>query len=166
MQKRDQVILAALVIGLLVGAVATYALAGPTLGRTRTLTSTALSTSLIMTTITSTLTASSAELYRVTFNETGGCDASPQSPFYFERWYVTMDNITLVQPSNVTVSQINNQTGGRQGQYQDVSTIVFTVPDGNYSYYASNGAGGIGAGFVNVNGSDKDVPIVSGPYCP
>jgi len=38
MEKRDQVVLAALVIGLLVGAAATYALAGASLGRTTTTT--------------------------------------------------------------------------------------------------------------------------------
>jgi len=44
MQKRDQAVLAALVIGLLVGAAATYALAGVALGRTSTTTTTTVTT--------------------------------------------------------------------------------------------------------------------------
>jgi hypothetical protein len=164
MQKRDQAVLAALVIGLLIGAAATYVLAGASLSRTAT-TPTTLAPVTITSTTTVAATASSVQLHKVTFDETGGCSAS----YYFERWYVTMDNITLVQPSNVTLSQMNNQTGGRSGQeYKEISTIVFTVPDGNYSYYASNGAGEFGAiqRFVVVNGSDKVVPLMTGPYCP
>lgn len=117
-----------------------------------------------MTTVT--ITTNAVELYRVTFNETGGCYPVAFGYFY-ERWYVTMDSITIVQPSNVTLSEVNNQTGGRSGiQYQPISTIVFTVPDGNYSYYASNSVSDIGSGFVNVSGSNVEVPIASGPYCP
>jgi hypothetical protein len=115
-----------------------------------------------------TATVSSMQLHRVTFNETGGC-VSPPSPYYYERWYVTMNNITLVQPSNVTLSQINNQTTGREGQvYKLISTIVFTVPDGSYPYYASigGGQGGGSQGIVSVDGSDKVVQIFTGPFCP
>lgn len=160
MGKRDQAVLAALVIGLLIGAGATYGLGAAILSRTDTLTTTALSTSLITTTVTS------VQLYKVTFNETGGC-AGPNSPDYYGKWYVTMDNITIVQPSNVTLSQIVNPVEGRDGQqYKEISTIVFTVPDGNYSYYASDGLGATFHGFVAVSGSDEVVPIMTGPYCP
>jgi hypothetical protein len=51
MQKRDQAVLAALVIGLLVGAAATYALAGVALGRTTTTTTTLTSTTTATTTV-------------------------------------------------------------------------------------------------------------------
>jgi len=47
MQKRDQVFLAALVIGLLIGAAATYALAGVGLSRTTTTTTTTVTTTFI-----------------------------------------------------------------------------------------------------------------------
>ena len=124
-------------------------------------------------TTTSTVSATSAmptQLYKVTFNETGGCTtaASPVSPFYYNMWYVTMDNITLIQPSNVTLSQINNQTVVYSQAYRMLSTIVFTVPDGNYTYYASigGGQGGGSQGAVTVSGSDEAVQMHTGPYCP
>jgi len=156
---------AAIIIGALLVSASLLFAASNYGGGARTVTKVETTTSTISVT-----RANPTQLYKVTFNETGGCTtaASPVSPFYYNRWYVTMDNITLIQPSNVTLSQINNQTVGYNQAYRTISTITFTVPDGNYTYYASIGVveGRGSQGVVTVNGSDEVVQIHTGPYCP
>jgi hypothetical protein len=179
MQKRDQVALAALVIGLLVGAAATYTLAG-TQGRTSTSTTTVISAS--TTTITSTEENASIRLHELTFNESGECGA------YASTWAVTLTtllypnsehppfdnpppyvigNVTITQPSNATLP-INTAGGSAGGAYKMISKIVFTVPNGIYQYNVTSSwdfapSGGV----IGVNGSDLVVqlagPAVSGP---
>ena len=155
---------AAIIIGALLVSVSLL-FAASNYGGTTTVTKVETTTSTISMT-----TANPTQLYMVTFNETGGCvtAAIPVSPFYYNRWYVTMDNITLIQPSNVTLSQINNETVGYNQAYREISTITFTVPDGTYSYFVSVGVveGRGSQGAVTVNGSDEAVQIHTGPYCP
>ncbi len=109
----------------------------------------------------STVTASSIQLHKVTFNETGlYCGGSGA---YANEWAVTMDKITLVQPSNATLPFHDERPDGPA--YKAISTITFTVPDG--VYYFNDSFGGQG-GPVNVNGSNVVVPLLftGGPACP
>lgn len=112
-------------------------------------------------TVTETRTAgppSSLTLHTVTFNETGsGCTAGY---VYESRWYVTLANITIVQPSNATLP-IPSPAPGYSAKFAMISKIVFTVPDGTYPYYVSLGPRN---GTVTVSGSDVVVQV-PGPYC-
>ncbi len=98
-------------------------------------------------------------LYTVTFNETGsGCTAGY---VYVSKWYVTMANITIVQPSNATLPFPNSVVSHGAGYFVMISKITFTVPDGTYPYHVSLGPKD---GTVTVDGADVVVQV-PGPYC-
>jgi hypothetical protein len=161
-------------------------LSGSSARSTKTVTSTAtiVSTTSLVTTamITSSIGTTNAstvfQLYhQVTFNETGclGPSAGYSGPAaYVPRWYVTMDNVTIVQPSNATLPFPNSGDGPNSSSpaYATISKIVFTVPNGSYTYnaflgtFGANGQGGPVDynGTITVNGSDVVVPV-SGPLC-
>lgn len=87
---------------------------------------------------TSTPNTVSIQLHKVTFNETGlYCGGSGA---YASEWAVTMDNITIVQPSNATLPFHDEKPSSPS--YKAISTITFTVPDG--VYYFNDTFGGIG----------------------
>jgi hypothetical protein len=183
MQRRDQV-LAALVIGLLVGAGATYAVAesqSRTRASTTTVTLASTATNLMTTTITSAAGNASVQLHEVTFNESGECGAyasnwavtlttllpvsSDHPPF--DTPYAVIGNVTITQPSNATLP-LNTAGGSAGGAYKMISKIVFTVPDGVYEYdVTSFWDFSPPGGMVYVNGSDVVVQLVgpemSGP---
>ena len=113
-------------------------------------------------TTTSTVAPSSIPLYKVTFNETGmACGYGPALSYAY-RWYATLGNLTMVQPSNATLPFPNPGYGAGSPAYAMISTIIFTVPDGTYSYRVSLGDLN---GTVNVNGSNVVIPV-EGPLCP
>jgi len=108
---------------------------------------------------TTTVAPTSVTLHTVTFNETGsGCTAGY---VYDSEWYVTLANITIVQPSNATLPSPNSGAGYYAGKFAMISKIVFTVPDGTYPYYVSLGSVN---GTVTVSGSDVVIQVF-GPYC-
>ena len=136
-------------------------------------------TSMITSSTGTTNTSTILQLYhQVTFNETGcigpGAQAAGDTVLtYMPRWYVTMDNVTIVQPSNATLPFANpGNESSSSPAYATISTIVFTVPDGNYTYHASLGvfiANGQSEPFdfngtVAVNGSNVVIPV-EGPLC-
>jgi len=111
-------------------------------------------------TTTSTVVASPTQLYKVIFNETGiHCSWSCQ-PSYISRWYVTLGNITIVQPSNATLP-FPDPGLSLYGDHGMISKIIFTVPNGSYRYHGSLGLNGT----VDVNGSDVIIPAYSYPTC-
>ena len=117
---------------------------------------------------TTTVARSPTYLYTVTFKEADLC-VPPRAPTYHQSWFVTMGNVTIVQPSNVTLPQLENQTSDiSRPSYETISTIMFVVPDGSYLYYTSFGGnhGSGTAGTVNVNGTDQVVPVQSSTFCP
>jgi hypothetical protein len=106
-----------------------------------------------------TVASSSVTLHEVTFNETGSdCTAGH---VYDSEWYVTLANVTIVQPSNATLPFPNSGVGYYAGKFGMISKIIFTVPDGTYPYHASLGALN---GTVTVNGSNVVVQV-PGPFC-
>jgi hypothetical protein len=108
---------------------------------------------------TTTIAPISVTLHKVTFNETGsGCTAGY---VYDSEWYVTLANITIVQPSNATSPFPNIGGEYYAGQFAMMSKIIFTVPDGTYPYYVS--LGGLN-GTVTVDGSDMVIQVL-GPFC-
>ncbi len=110
-------------------------------------------------TSTTTMAQTPPTLHKVTFNETGsGCTAGY---VYDSKWYVTMANITIAQPSNATLPFPNDGVGYYSGKFVMISKIVFTVPDGPYPYYASIGPQ---KGTVIVDGSDVVIQVL-GPFC-
>lgn len=139
-------VLLALLVG---GSLVVGYFAGNNAQRTVTITSTKVSSSSVTPPI---------PLYKVTFNETGiGCTAGY---VYAQRWYVTMQNITIVQPANATLP-FPNGPGYDSAAFKTISKITFTMPDGTYAYYASLGPL---SGTVTVNGSDVVVQV-PGPFC-
>jgi hypothetical protein len=119
--------------------------------------------------VTSTVAASSIPLHEVTFNETGsGCgNYAPGPPiykiYYVPSWYATLGNITIVQPSNATLP-LPVPEGQNSPAFAAISKIIFTVPDGSYSYHVALGQDGSYNGTVVVNGSDMVIQIM-GPLC-
>jgi len=109
------------------------------------------------TTVTATTTPSpsSIQLYEVTFNETSNLCYAPY-PSYVNRWFVTLGNTTIVEPSNVRLPLPIDETFG--AAYQNISEIVFSVPDGSYRYLVSLGAV---RGTADVNGSDVLLQVPS-----
>ena len=112
---------------------------------------------------------SSTPSYKVTFNETGsGCGSYGAGPTfkidYVPSWYVTLGNITMVQPSNATLP-LPNPEGQNSPNFASISKITFRVPNGSYPYHVSLGQDGSYNGTVVVDGSDVAVQIV-GPLCP
>ncbi len=111
-------------------------------------------------TSTSTEESGSATLHKVVFNETGIHCSWSGEPSYISRWYVTLGNVTIVQPSNATLP-FPGPDASIYGEYGMISKIVFTVPDGSYQYHGSLGLNGT----VDVNGSDVVIPVYSYPTC-
>jgi hypothetical protein len=122
------------------------------LGATKTVTLTETSTA--------TAASSSVTLHEVTFNETGvNCGYTGQ-PSYISRWYVTLGGVTIIQPSNATLP-FPDPGLTIYGNYGMISKIVFTVPDGSYSYSGSFGLNGT----ANVSGADVVIRVNSYPPC-
>jgi hypothetical protein len=99
-------------------------------------------------------------LYKVIFNETGINCGWGNGSSYVSRWYVTLGNVTIVQPSNATLP-FPDPNLTIYGDYGMISKIIFTVPDGSYLYYGSFGLNGI----ANVNGSNVVIQVNSYPVC-
>ncbi len=111
------------------------------------------------TTVTQTAAAATL-LHKVIFNETGiHCSWSGQ-PSFISRWYVTLGEVTIVQPSNATLP-FPDPGVSTYGDYGMISKIVFTVPDGTYQYHGSLGLNGTAV----VNGSDVVIQVYSYPTC-
>jgi hypothetical protein len=105
-----------------------------------------------------TFSAVETKLYDVTFHQSGAC--SPLA--YVAPWSVTLGNETIAEPSNATLP-IQNGTFFAGPQYQNFSTIAFSVPDGVYQYrLAPYGAFGPNSGSVTVSGADVSI-IANGP---
>jgi hypothetical protein len=99
-----------------------------------------------------------SQLYDVTFRQSGAC--SPLA--YVAPWSVTLGNETVAEPSNATLP-IPGGPYLAGPQYQGLSTIVFSVPNGIYQYsLAPSGAFAQAAGSVTVNGSDVSIEV-NGP---
>jgi hypothetical protein len=118
-------------------------------------------------TVTSAAAPSSIPLHLVTFNETGtGCGSYEQGVTfaidYVPRWYATLGNITIVQPSNATLPL--SLEGQNLPVFAMISKITFTVPDGSYPYHVSLGQDGTYNGTVVVDGSDVVIQVI-GPLC-
>jgi len=113
-------------------------------------------------TVTTTTSFPSIQLHKVTFNETGeSCGYG--GIYYLDKWDVTLGNITIGQPSNVTLPLSGN--GLASPIYKMISTITFTVPDGSYPFHVSSLISVAPyEGMVDVNGSDVVVQI-EGPFC-
>jgi hypothetical protein len=96
-------------------------------------------------------------LFEVTFHQSGAC--SPLA--YVAPWSVTLGNETVVEPSDAALPISGGFVAGPE--YQNLSTIVFAVPDGVFQYtLAPSGAFSQPAGSVTVNGTDVAVEL-SGP---
>jgi hypothetical protein len=94
-------------------------------------------------------------LYDVTFHQSGAC--SPLA--YVAPWSVTLGNETVAEPSNATLPIPGGPYAGGP-ENQNLSTIVFSVPDGVYQYALSpSGAFALPVGSVTVNGSDVSVEV-------
>jgi len=108
-----------------------------------------------------TLTASGpggTRLYDVTFHQSGAC--SPLA--YVAPWSVTLANQTIAEPSNATLPIPGGPYAGGP-QFQNLSTIAFSVPNGLYQYRLSpSGAFAQPTGSVMVNASDVSIEV-SGP---
>jgi hypothetical protein len=97
-------------------------------------------------------------LYDVTFHQSGAC--SPLA--YVAPWSVTLGNETIAEPSNATLP-IPGGSYAAGPENQNLSAIVFSVPDGVYQYSLSPpGAFASPLGSVTVNGSDVSIEV-SGP---
>jgi hypothetical protein len=128
-------------------------------GPSRTVTEMVTTTATSTTTTTAKASMSPIQLYKVIFNETALCDS------YADEWAVTLGNITLSQPSNVTLPL--SRIGSFSPAGQIISKIVFTVPDGTYNFNVSRSADLFPAnGTVNVSGSNVAVQIEAEPLCP
>jgi hypothetical protein len=119
-------------------------------------------------TLTSSAAPSSIPLHLVTFNETGtGCGSYEQGVTfaidYVPSWYVTLGNVTIVQPSNATLP-LPQDEGQNLRVFAMISKIAFTVPDGSYPYHVSLGQDGTYDGTAIVDGSDVVVQVI-GPLC-
>jgi hypothetical protein len=126
---------------------------------------TVTSTTTVLTTTTQTSTSrmapSSIQLHEVTFNESAGCDGA-----YANKWSVTLGNITIKQPSNMTESLLESGDEIFGPEYVMISTIVFTVPDGIYNFTTYAPAMMFPySGTVNVSGSDVIVQLEAEPSC-
>jgi hypothetical protein len=125
------------------------------------ITATMLGEAAVASNLTSATSSGGTQLYEVTFRQSGTC--SP--PAYVAPWSVTLGNETVAEPSNATLP-IQNGTFVTGPQYQNLSTIAFSVPDGVYQYrFAPYGAFGPNSGSVTVDGADvlivADGPILS-----
>lgn len=105
-----------------------------------------------------TSTSSGTQLYGVAFTQAGDC--SPK--IYVAPWSVTLGNQTIAQPSNATLPISGGAFAASSG-YESLSTIIFSVPNGVYSYTLSPpGAFSLDSGSVTVNRFSVSV-TVNGP---
>lgn len=150
------IIIAALTVtaGLLVAA-SPYGLGG---AKTVTSTVVSTSTSFVATTIASPATSAWAvQFHKVIFNESAVCDNE-----YASRWAVTLGTTTISEPANATFpfSRAVEFTSGGEA----ISKIIFTLPDGTYSWNVSALTGLVPtSGTVTVHGSDAVVQIQAQP---
>lgn len=106
----------------------------------------------------------SGHLYELVFNQTFFCPSN--SSLHSEiviPWSVSLNNnLTIVEPSAETVS------GAVSGTYDTkYSTIVFSVPDGTYSFTVIPNGFSVQSGTITVNGQDVDVQLHwNVPTCP
>ena len=108
-----------------------------------------------------TYATSEARFYEVSFHQSGACSPSA----YVAPWSVTLGNQTIAEPSGATLP-IPNGTFSAGPANQNLSTIVFSVPNGVYGYRISPyGAFSPTSGTITVDGSDVSVeangPILS-----
>lgn len=124
-----------------------------------TITATMLGEKAVLSNFTATTSAAGGtQLYEVTFHQSGAC--SPLA--YVAPWSVTLGNETIAEPSAASLP-IQNGTYFAGPQYQNLSTIAFSVPDGVYQYkLAPYGAFGPNSGGVTVDGADVSIPA-NGP---
>jgi hypothetical protein len=145
------IIVAALIVtaGILI-AVSPFGLVGE-----RTVTSTVVTTTTSLMTITNlpSTATTTTQLHKVIFNESAVCDND-----YPDRWAVTLADITISQPANVTFPFSKGAQFGSAGEA--VSKIVFTMPDGTYNWNVSALTSLVPAsGTIGVNGSDVEIQI-------
>jgi hypothetical protein len=117
---------------------------------------TSVSVTTTLTTVTTPYNRTS-QLYEIMFNQSGFCNP----PSFLIPWSVTLEisvgmSITLTQPSNFSV-----QCCGGSPSYRPYSSIVFTVPNGTYSYaVVENGVDFIpSSGNVTVDGHNVTVML-------
>jgi len=105
------------------------------------------------------MASAGGRLYEVIFKQTGDCTPT----VYAEPWSVTLGPWTVAEPSNATLP-ISTTGGAYDPNLINESTIIFSVPDGQYPYSVDMGAWNIGnpTGVVNVDGADVMV-LVQGP---
>jgi len=101
--------------------------------------------------------ASIIQFYDVTFHQSGAC--SP--PDYVAPWSVTLGSQTIAEPSSATLP-IPNDAYSAGPANQNLSSIVFSVPNGVYQYRISPTAFLSTSGTITVNGSDVSV-VAYGP---
>ena len=68
-------------------------------------------------------------VYKVAFKQLGAC--SP--PAFVSPWSVTLGNLTEAEPSNATIP-VRNDSIVASPSFENLSTIVFSVPNGVYHY--------------------------------
>src|SRR5271155_180344 len=116
------------VIALTLGATIGYSISSGKKATTlvTTLTAATTTTSLTTQTIMKTFSNSTGELYELKFNQSGICDPA----VYIIPWSVTLSNgMTIEEPQGN-----NTQCCGGSPNFAKYSSIVFSVPDGAYSY--------------------------------
>jgi hypothetical protein len=108
-----------------------------------------------ITTILNASCSSSPNLHCVAFQQLGACNPE----FWGVPWSVTVDGVTQVQPEGSSVPGPNSGLGGTTNQ--NLTIIVFSLPDGayNFSVRPSNGYFTPTSGTVDVNGTDVLVQI-------
>lgn len=132
-------ILAVAGVALIVGAAA-----GQTLSQTKTITTT------------QTTTPPSGRLYELVFNQTGNCPPPPET--YVAPWAVTINNkTTIVGPPGWSFPLPS--TVEFRPSFRNSSIIVFSVPDGNYSYVVYPQTVFAQSGTVLVSGSNLVVQV-------
>jgi len=117
-----------------------------------------------VTTVTSTSTVTAAptsqalELHELTFRQVNsGCGYV--IPWAVSLWNSVIGNLTLANPPGSVVT--HNQTESSTGN-SDFTTIIFTVPSGNYTYKVSTGNGDV-FGQATVLLTDTTVAVPSPP---
>jgi hypothetical protein len=97
--------------------------------------------------------SNSSELYELRFNQTSPC--SP--PFYLIPWSVTLGNgMSIAEPS--PRDNFSECCAGSQS-YTNYSSIVFSVPNGNYTFSTNGPQFFTESGNVTVDGKDVTVML-------
>lgn len=128
-------------------------------------TSTSITTITSTTTVTGTVPEScntSTTLHCVVFQQLGAC--TPE--FWGIPWSVTIGNTTEVQPPGTTLPISNYSLEGTSNE--NFSVIVFSLPDGHYSFTVSPSAGFFmpTTGSLTIDGTDVLVQIAyTGTSC-